>query len=268
MPSLLAERPDEAVARLEEGAGSAERTATSPPRDWYGGEILPLAFVPPGESAFESVMSWPVPEWPDDGPAHVETEDAPDPPQADDRPQGALAADVLTIQELVAALPPRLQAAVKRTLRESLPTLAHTDDLDPDVWGPPPDPQDALLLSLENAIARTEAEDVFARKALSLEQAAERLGCPVTEVEHLVATGQLVLLETGERGPMLPEWQFTEDGPVPHIDIVWPEYPGDVMAFSSWMTHPDVGLGGDTPRDRLQEGDVQSVLGLVRQMHG
>lgn len=120
-----------------------------------------------------------------------------------------------------------------------------------------------------DARARTvAARAVLADSALSVSEAAKRLGVDTSRVRHRLAQGKL----TGwkERSWRLPSWQFTDDGVLPGLDAVLAAIPDDqpplmVAAFMNTV-QPDLMLAGEpvTPRMwLLAHGDAGPVAELA-----
>lgn len=112
------------------------------------------------------------------------------------------------------------------------------------------------------------ARAVLADSALSVSEAARRLGIDTSRVRHRLAQGKL----TGwkDRSWHLPSWQFTDDGVLPGLDAVLAAVPDDqpplmVAAFMNTV-QPDLLLAGEpvTPRMwLLARGDVAPVAELA-----
>lgn len=112
------------------------------------------------------------------------------------------------------------------------------------------------------------ARAVLADAALTVAQAAERLGIDSSRVRHRIANGQL----TGwkDRGWRLPSWQFSGDTTLPGLATVLAAVPSDqpplMVAGFMATPQPDLELDGApvTPRQwLLAHGDPRPVADLV-----
>jgi excisionase family DNA binding protein len=108
--------------------------------------------------------------------------------------------------------------------------------------------------------ARTIAEHaVLAESALTVLEAARRLGVDDSRIRHRIKEGRLTGWKS-QRGWRLPAWQFTSSGVLPGLDVVLRAVPRDqpalvVAAFMS-TPQPDLVISGRpaTPRQWLLAG--------------
>jgi hypothetical protein len=112
-----------------------------------------------------------------------------------------------------------------------------------------------------DARARTvAAHAVLAKSALTVVQAAHRLGVDPSRVRHKLVAGRLTGWKD-QTGWRLPAWQFTGEGALPGLDVVLAAVPGDqpALVLASFMTTPqdDLVIDGEpaTPRQWLLAGD-------------
>lgn len=102
--------------------------------------------------------------------------------------------------------------------------------------------------------------------ALTLEAAAEHLRTSETDIVDRVRERSLY----GVEGALLPEFQFTDEGLVPGIDLVLRATPADlhIVELWGWLTNidPNLDVGGQpySPRDwLLSGGDAARVVELA-----
>lgn len=167
-------------------------------------------------------------------------------------------------------VPVRHRGAVEELLR----TLADLDALPAEaserLLGPPPRPRDVAA-----AAARSEARVWAVRRELyeasvSRQEAADRMGVSTNQVTNLISSGDLLQL-AGEDGVRLPSWQFDPEAPrgrLEGIRQVAVSFPGQILSFSHWMTHPQPTLRGRIPREMLRDGDVDTVVSVARAIGG
>ena len=136
-------------------------------------------------------------------------------------------------------------------------------ELDPDVWGPPPPPEqiDEIQRATKRRLER-EQQHVLER-SVAPEVVAERLGWSVEEVDRRLDDGRLVYFEWAGRR-VVPEWQFDErDGetvPLPGLTELRQAFARDVVALDAWVNTPNSALAGKTPREELRAGNTERVL--------
>ena len=130
--------------------------------------------------------------------------------------------------------------------------------------GAPPTYVDA-----EEATARLDARTV-ARTAdeelLSTEEAATllRLKGGRQSVHVRLKKRELISFEGGTRNVLIPRRQFDAHGrPLPGIAEVRTLFPDGHSAWS-WLTTPSAALGGSTPLERLERGEVREVVARAR----
>ncbi|PRW61833.1 DNA-binding protein [Actinopolyspora mortivallis] len=118
--------------------------------------------------------------------------------------------------------------------------------------------------------ARAVAEQAVLRDtALSVGQAAERLGIDTSRIRHRVASRRLIGWKD-RGGWRLPAWQFTEDDVLPGLETVLAAMPSDqpALVLANFMTTPqeDLELGDRpvSPREWLMAyGDPRRVAELA-----
>lgn len=110
---------------------------------------------------------------------------------------------------------------------------------------------------------------VLAESALSVTEAARRLGVDPSRVRHRLAARRLAGWKD-QSGWRLPAWQFTKDGVLPGLDTVLAAVPADEppLAVAAFMTHPQdqlvVAREAVTPREwLLAGGDPRPVAALA-----
>ena len=180
----------------------------------------------------------------------------------------ALAADRmgLSVDGLIATLE-HVDIAVVDA-RSSLPAaeVEALTDVGIDLSGRPDDPAGVGQLAL------TEAHVVrFRADALTVAEAADRVGLSTSRVRQLIGAGDLIAIP-GQDGHLLPDWQFVGDGIVPALSKLGAEsgvastvHP---LALARFMTRPDVDLVVDgrpvTPVQWLVAGgDPDRVAALA-----
>lgn len=116
--------------------------------------------------------------------------------------------------------------------------------------------------------AQSAAADVSKLQAsvLTTREVANRLGIPPDNVRQQLQRGSLyaVALVSGRKA--LPQWQFTDAGPLPGLREVLAALPRDFhpLDVESVMTEPDESLGDRSPREWLATGGaVEPVLRLL-----
>lgn len=178
-----------------------------------------------------------------------------------------------SLEQAIAAqlsgLPIESQRAVLEALRAARRTLP-TAELDAERWGPAPSDDEYLAATAATTALAEQARADVRHRSLSIDEAARRLSIGPAELEQWLAEGRLVALHHGDT-TVLPDWQFDErsaDGVLPGLGTVVAEFPGGVVWLSGWMRQPNDALDGDTPRERLTRGDVESVVGAAQSLHG
>ena len=108
--------------------------------------------------------------------------------------------------------------------------------------------------------ARTVAEQAVLRDtALSVSQAAERIGVDSSRIRHRIAERRLVGWKD-RGGWRLPAWQFTDNDVLPGLEVVLAAMPADqpALVLANFMTTPqeDLELGDRpaSPREWLLAG--------------
>ncbi|MBA8825958.1 hypothetical protein FHX42_003324 [Saccharopolyspora lacisalsi] len=112
----------------------------------------------------------------------------------------------------------------------------------------------------EDPRARTVAEQAVLRDtALSVSQAAERIGVDSSRIRHRVASHRLIGWKD-RGGWRLPAWQFTDADVLPGLETVLAAMPSDqpTLVLANFMTTPqeDLELGDRpvSPREWLMAG--------------
>lgn len=167
-------------------------------------------------------------------------------------------------------VPARHRDAVTELLRTLADLDAVPEGVTARLLGPPPRPEDVAA-----AAARSEARVWAARRELyaasiSRQDAADQMGVSTNQVTNLIASGDLLQL-AGQDGMRLPAWQFDPEVPrgrLEGIRQVAASFPGQILSFSHWMTHPQPALGGRIPREVLRGGDVDTVVAVARAIGG
>ncbi len=175
-----------------------------------------------------------------------------------------------TKDDLIGELAGRLSdepLAVLEELRGALiePTRS-VRRLDPALWGPAPDADEARGAAAANAVrvARERAE--VAADALSREAIADLLGISAQAVSNRIRQDRLVAIREGRRW-LLPVWQFDSalaDPVLPGIPDALHAWPGSPVALSRWARTPSRDLDARTPAAALRDGDVREVVAAAR----
>lgn len=83
----------------------------------------------------------------------------------------------------------------------------------------------------------------FRSDALSVSEAASRMGKTDGRVRQLVAARHLTTITNGEAGYLLPDWQFVGDQTVPGLAMIVPALDAvHPLTLAGFMTHPDPDL--------------------------
>ncbi len=100
---------------------------------------------------------------------------------------------------------------------------------------------------------------------LTVEQVAQHLGLTRQGVDKRRRTGRLLALSTGRRGYAYPSWQFQADGVIPGFERVLKELSvSDPWMQAAFFLSSDSSLGGRTPLDALEMGDLENVSRAAR----
>jgi len=103
------------------------------------------------------------------------------------------------------------------------------------------------------------AHAVLRDSALTVADAARRLGVDTSRIRHRIAAGRLVGWKD-RGGWRLPSWQFTDDAVLPGLDLILATLPDDQpqLVVAAFMTTPqeDLQIAGTptSPRDWLLAG--------------
>lgn len=109
-----------------------------------------------------------------------------------------------------------------------------------------------------HADARLAAADM-----ISVNEAASLLGERSSEVRRWVAAGHCIGLRDGRSAMRLPRWQFEGDMLLWMGPIARALGPGNGWNVLFFLETPHGGLGGRTPRQAIEHGDVGLVLSLA-----
>lgn len=108
--------------------------------------------------------------------------------------------------------------------------------------------------------ARTVAEQAVLRDtALSVAQAADRVGVDTSRIRHRVSSRRLIGWKD-RGGWRLPAWQFTDNDVLPGLETVLAAMPGDqpALVLANFMTTPqedlEIGERPVSPREWLMAG--------------
>jgi hypothetical protein len=118
--------------------------------------------------------------------------------------------------------------------------------------------QALLRSSLAARNARLEADDM-----VNTDQAAELAGTTRVTINAWIAKGRAIGLPRTRRGFRLPAWQFepTLWGVIPKLSKALGTIDGWTML--AFLETPHGGLGGVSPRQALEQGQVDRVLALA-----
>lgn len=103
--------------------------------------------------------------------------------------------------------------------------------------------------------ARLSAADM-----LTVAQAASCANTEVATMQRWVAAGRAIALETGRHGCRLPRWQFEPAiwDAIPHVAAALGTTQG--WPLMSFLESACGALGGRTPRQAIEQGDLHLVL--------
>lgn len=101
--------------------------------------------------------------------------------------------------------------------------------------------------------------------AISVEEAAKRLGLTRQGVDRRRRAGRLIGLTMGRRGYAYPVWQFGDMGALPGLERVLAALT-DFGPWSrvSWFISPNARLDDESPLIRLRKGEIESVVTAAR----
>lgn len=103
--------------------------------------------------------------------------------------------------------------------------------------------------------ARLSAADM-----LTVAQAASCANTEVATMQRWVAAGRAIALETGRHGCRLPRWQFEPAiwDAIPHVAAALGTTQG--WSLMNFLEGACCALGGRTPRQAIEQGDLDAVL--------
>lgn len=132
---------------------------------------------------------------------------------------------------------------------------------------------DSSLETASTIIAGAATSQRLYDSALTVEQAAQKLGVTPGRIRQRISAGVLAVVRRRE-GYLLPAWQFYDEGVVPHLKQVL-SVADDVhpVTLQGFMTtpNPDLELDGDivSPRGWLiTGGKPDRVADLAETLHG
>jgi hypothetical protein len=120
-----------------------------------------------------------------------------------------------------------------------------------------------MAQAAQKTLRRQEA--VLWQDSLSLAEAAARTGASPTRLAALIERGEALAIPT-EGEIRMPTWQLrrNELHPVlPAATVLADSFPGRLATFHDWLGRPHQDLGGRTPAEVLEAGDVGSVLAVI-----
>ena len=163
----------------------------------------------------------------------------------------------------------RQPADVLAILAEAIEAAEEPDELDPELWGPPPTPAEAGLAAAKSAKALAQARAEVCARSLSRTQVAQALGVSAQAVSQRLEAKRLVAVRQG-RELRFPAWQLPEEddkegsgGVLPGLPELIQVFPAGPVALSRWAVCPSPDLDGRSPRDLLARGDVEPVIALA-----
>ena len=168
-------------------------------------------------------------------------------------------------RELIAERPVDAEAlAIEHGLRRARELLRPSPPVDPELRGTQPSPAQVRENNVATARLVADARARLRSHSIPLADVAARLNRDVDALRTLIDQGGLITFEDD----LVPSWQLTDEGVVPHVAQVARLIPGGPLTVSRWMMTPHAELDGRCPRDALAAGDVEAVksaaLGLIR----
>lgn len=154
---------------------------------------------------------------------------------------------------------------------KSAPHLAHSEarastrtkrtrGAAPSDYDSPAEARALLANSLASRQQRLQADDL-----ISTDEAAELAGTSRVTVNAWIAKGRAVGLTQIKRGHRLPRWQFEPRiwDALPQLSMALGTKEG--WALLAFLESPHGGIGGLTPRQAIEQGQVARVLQLAEQ---
>jgi hypothetical protein len=120
-----------------------------------------------------------------------------------------------------------------------------------------------MAQAAREALRRQEA--VLRHDSLSLAEAAARTGASVTRLAAMVERGEALAVPV-EGEIRMPSWQLrrNELHPIlPSATALADSFPGRLATLHDWLAHPQQDLGGSSPAELLEAGDVEPVFALI-----
>lgn len=168
----------------------------------------------------------------------------------------------------------RAAAAVVRLLSEASPPEVDAvaaaarpvaEELDDTLWGAQPPGLEVLAGAVANLRRQFAVRHRLEEQSLSRADAAELLRVSQQAVTDALESHRLLGFKRG-RSWCIPAWQFsadTQNGVLPGLTELADVFPGGVIALSSWVVSAPPDLNGLSPRDLLEKGEVEAVVGLA-----
>jgi hypothetical protein len=100
--------------------------------------------------------------------------------------------------------------------------------------------------------------------AFDVRETAAMLGVSAASVHQMVYSAELVAVRLGGAW-RFPAWQFSADGVVAGLEEIVGGWRNSFVRLSIWAGEPSRELGGRTPAEALNDGDVLAVAALSRQ---
>lgn len=234
--------------------------SSAPSGDWATDDVAPASPHSPHLVSVSQIHRRTFHRWrPTVGPSPTQDVPIPDDPVA--------ARELLTA---LASLPSGMVREITRAVEEVAATLRDGfEHLDPSIWGEagPEDEYEYATTAILAAVEARRGRERLVERSYSLEEGAGLLNIDPTEVERLLEERRLVgVVEDGHW--RLPDWQFSGDHVIDGVAEAAQAFPGGVEWLTAWMTTPHPELDDETPRDQLLDGELDTVLALVRSMHG
>lgn len=125
-------------------------------------------------------------------------------------------------------------------------------------------PPSAVRALLRRGRVRIEAR-LSSADMISVEEAALLMGEKESTIRRWIAQGHCIAVSAPGLGTRLPQWQFEDDLLlwIRPISQALDAKSGNGWHVLSFLETPHGGLGGRTPRQALEQGDVDRVLALA-----